>query len=80
MVSYIRNFYLYLTVNLLEMRYSSKEWMEMKKYFGITNKDVSEIIGASKSTVDEATSPKYRWGLPKWAKMGIWVFNEMKNR
>jgi hypothetical protein len=62
------------------MKYYSKDWIEFKKHFGITNQDVSEIIGASKHTVDVATSPKHRRGMPKWAKMGMWVFNEMKKR
>jgi len=62
------------------MKYTSVDWKELKKHFRINNQDVADMIGAKKHTVDVATSPKHRFGLPKWAILAIWVFNEMKNK
>jgi abortive infection bacteriophage resistance protein len=60
------------------MKYTNEDWKGFKKHFEITNKDVSEIIGVEKHSVDVATMPKNK-KLPVWARLAIWTFKQLKN-
>ncbi len=49
----------------------------MLRYLNIDNKDVSEITGRTYGTVRTETRPNTK-RFPKWAKLAVWVFEEMK--
>ena len=56
------------------MNYNER-FNELKKHFGITNKDVAEITGNTPDSIRTVTSRKN--GFPRMLKMAVWVYEEM---
>lgn len=63
---------------MTKQKYTHQDWIEFKKYFGLSNSDVSSIIGIERASVQKVTAPSYSLGLPTWAKLAIWAFGKMK--
>lgn len=60
------------------MKPTHNDWQDMKRHLGVTNNDIAEIIGATPGTVNSSTNRAYKRGLPKWAKLAIYVYKRMK--
>lgn len=56
----------------------SKKYKQMKKDLNLTNKDVAEITGNTRDSVQVVTGPNGRF--PRWAKFAIWVWEKMNER
>ena len=63
---------------MTKQKYTHHDWIEFKKYFRLSNSDVSSIIGIERASVQKVTAPSYSLGLPTWAKLAIWAFRKMK--
>ncbi len=52
----------------------------MKPYFGkiMSNKDIADIIGNTEDSIQVVTSKEHLF--PRWAKLAVWVFEEMKRK
>lgn len=61
------------------MKYTNIDWKEFKKAMGLKNKDIAEILGIEKHSVDVATMPKNR-KLPLWARLAIWTYQTTKQK
>ena len=55
----------------------NKRFNVMLKYLGITRVHVSKITGLSHQSVKNATIST---NFSRWAKMIVWVFEEMKTK
>ena len=55
-----------------------ERYSAMLKTLKINNKKVSEITGRTHGTVRGAVMPNTK-AFPKWAKLAVWVYEEMKN-
>lgn len=54
-----------------------KRFKAMKSGLGLTNSDISEIIGNTPDSVKSTTQPNKE--LPRWLKLAIVIFERMRN-
>jgi len=57
----------------------NQRYKEMKKSIGYKNQDIADTLGIALNSVEIATTKKDT-DFPKWAKLAIVVYEQMKKR
>ena len=60
----------------MKPKYTHTDWRQFKESFKLKTSDISKITGLKDNSIRTSTAPAYKYGLPKWAVLAIWVWKK----